>query len=169
MLTGQACPCLRWRNHSDKFLQKIGLALLLCVVGAISTRAQVNEFGATGSLLTHPRSQHTATLLSGGNVLIAGGLTFSTATPPATVSLASAELYDATTSAFAATGNMTAARYAHTATLLSNGKVLIAGGVDSNGNSEASAELYDPASGTFTATGSMTIGRSSHTAALLSD
>ena len=57
-------------------------------------------------------------------------------------------------------------RYYHTATLLPNGKVLVAGGVGTNG-SMASAELYDPATGTSVATGSLTNARSWHTATLL--
>jgi hypothetical protein len=59
---------------------------------------------------------------------------------------------------------MSTARYDHTATLLPNGKVLVAGGCGL-----ATAELYDPASGTWTATGAMNTGRHNHTATLLSD
>jgi hypothetical protein len=55
---------------------------------------------------------------------------------------------------FTATGEMTAARTGHTATLLDNGKVLIAGG-----SGAISAELYDPDTGTFTPTGDLTTPR----------
>jgi probable HAF family extracellular repeat protein len=60
------------------------------------------------------------------------------------------------------TGNMNAARFGHTATMLNTGKVLIAGG-----NGLSSAELYDPATGTFTLTGSMAALRYGHTATLV--
>ncbi len=57
---------------------------------------------------------------------------------------------------------MTAARSSHTATLLPNGKVLIAGGGQT-------AELYDPVTGLFTPIGSMAISRFWHTATMLPD
>src|SRR5213594_4181884 len=65
-----------------------------------------------------------------------------------------------------ATGSLGTARYGHTATLLPNGKVLVAGGVGPSGDL-ASAELYDPASGTWTATGSLNDARDFHTATLV--
>jgi hypothetical protein len=67
---------------------------------------------------------------------------------------------------FTATGNMTVARTGHTATLLLNGKVLIAGG---RSLAAFDAELYDPSTGTSTATGNMTTARWNHTATLLAD
>jgi hypothetical protein len=58
-------------------------------------------------------------------------------------------------------------RAAHTATLLRDGRVLIAGGFGDDGGEEATAELYDPRTRTFSFTGSMSVGRQSHTATLL--
>ena len=66
------------------------------------------------------------------------------------------------------TGRMTVARNAHTATLLQNGQVLIAGGTSDGSSSLASAELYDPTNQMFTATaGSMIVARMGHSATLL--
>jgi chitodextrinase len=67
--------------------------------------------------------------------------------------------------AFAATGAMVTSRTWYTATLLSNGNVLVVGGL--NGGALSSAELYDPAAGTFTTTGALTTARFLHTATLL--
>src|SRR6185503_9571744 len=66
---------------------------------------------------------------------------------------------------FEETGNLLTGRLGHTATLLLNGKVLVAGGY--NGLYLTSAQLYEPASGTWTATGSLGTGRLGHTATLL--
>ena len=63
-------------------------------------------------------------------------------------------------------GNMATARWAHTATLLSSGRVLVTGGI-TGGAALASAELYDPVSTTWAATGSMHVARASHTATVL--
>jgi len=70
---------------------------------------------------------------------------------------------------FYATGSMTTARLSHTATLLTSGKVLIAGGQLDANNLLGTAELYDPSTGSFTATGNLEASRSQHTATLLND
>jgi len=82
--------------------------------------------------------------------------------------LSTAVLYNPLTGVFTATGNMTTAPYRQTATLLKDGRVLIAGGFGASG-ALSSAEVYDPTSGTFTATGSMSTPRIDHTATLLSN
>ena len=126
-----------------------------------------NAFGETSSL-ADARGLHTATLLADGRVLIAGGGPASWLSASAAY-LASAEVYDPTTGTFSPTGSMTTSRDGHTATLLSDGRVLMTGGNDLGDHGVASAELYDPETGIFTATGSMTTARALHTATLLSD
>jgi hypothetical protein len=111
--------------------------------------------------MTIPRGRPSATLLSDGDVLIAGGEMRDNE------SLASAEIFHVKTLSFQATGSMRHARISHTATLLKDGRVLIAGGYA--GGVSSSAELYDPKTGAFTETGSLGAERSKHTAGLLSD
>ena len=122
---------------------------------------------ATGSM-TGARAGSTATLLPDGKVLVAGGYCCTTAGSGA---LDSAELYDPANGTWTATGSMAAPRTGHTATLLPDGKVLVAGGGarGHKGPSWASAELYDPATGAWAATGSMGTPRTWHSAALQPD
>jgi N-acetylneuraminic acid mutarotase len=122
----------------------------------------------TGILNTN-RLGHTATLLQNGKVLVAGGYTvvnnnFSF--------LNTAELYDPATGAWSYTGSLNKNRSAHSATLLQNGKVLAAGGINGDDYVTNSAELYDPATGAWSVTGTLVagevgIGRAGHTATLL--
>ena len=114
---------------------------------------------------------HTATLMPNGQVLLAGGFVNSVWDYGGSTSSNGAGLYDSATGQFSGTGNMMASRGDHTATLLANGKVLIAGGADQDptGTGLASAELYDPGTRTFTQTGSMAVGRFVHTATKLQD
>jgi len=127
---------------------------------------QKGAFIETGRLSTR-RDAHTATLLPNGKVLVAGGEEVNDR--GFSVLLASAELYDPTSGLFSLTGSMVTGRELHTATMMSNGKVLIAGGEDVRGYAVTRAETYDPAIGAFLSTGSLGVGRYGHTATALPD
>jgi len=125
------------------------------------------SWGVTGNLNT-PRYGHTATLLANGKVLIAGGLDRAVAPFSVTESV---ELYDSATGTWSSTGYLNTGRIGHTATLLPNGKVLVAGGRDRIAppffGLAGSAELYDPVTETWSGTGNLNTSRSGHTATLL--
>src|SRR5439155_24169902 len=107
------------------------------------------------------RANHTATLLTNGQVLVAGGAMYDGVN---WVKIASAELYDPATGRWTATGAMRSRRSVHTATLLPNGRVLVVGGTDSPTNSE----LYDPALGSWSlVSGPPDLALGAHTATLL--
>lgn len=113
-----------------------------------------------------PHAFHTATLLGDGTVLVAGGLLNDRLDGQV---LAAAERYDPTRGTWTATVPMRQARWGHTATLLPDGTILVAGSYSNGGDPLASAELYDPRAGRWTAGASMTTGRGGHTATLLLD
>jgi hypothetical protein len=118
-------------------------------------------------IMAEQRAAHTATLLPNGKVLITGGFK-KAADGSNQIYFSSAELYNPAKRSFSATGSMTYRRCGHTATLLKNGLVLIAGGVADMGVL-SSAELYNPAAGTFTPINSMRARRCDFTATLLAD
>lgn len=116
---------------------------------------------------------HTATLLNDGRVLVVGGLA---AAGNMFTANSGAEIYDPKTRAFTLAAPMAVNRNNHTATLLQDGRVLIAGGI-SNGFSTApdsdlqvtsTAEIYDPSNNTFSLT-NMQVPREAHFASLLSN
>ena len=121
------------------------------------------SWSATGNLAT-ARDTHTTTLLPNGQVLVVGGSSGSTR-------FASAELYDPAgnggVGSWTATSPLATARSQATATLLPNGKVLVAGGLTTGNAILASAELYDPAAGTWSASNPLATARSHATATLL--
>ena len=83
-----------------------------------------------------------------------------------------AQATNGTPGTWSSTGSMSTARLFHTATLLPNGEVLVAGGFTTAGLSSAelaSAELYNPTTGDWSSTGSMSSARDIPTATLLPD
>src|SRR5438067_6294835 len=140
----------------------IAVTSLITVRSATAVSAAVNDqtFGAssgtstaTGNNLTINRFGHSATRLPDGTVLIVGGSTDGSAAN----AQKNAEIYDPVGGTFTALDAtcvtlakcLATARLGHTATLLPNGTVLIAGGTDTGGVSLASAEIYDPVAKTF--------------------
>jgi uncharacterized protein YjbI with pentapeptide repeats len=126
----------------------------------------VGAFTLTGNM-NSARDVATATLLSNGTVLLAGGFTGGNPGP----AVSSADIFDPATGVFTPTGSMSAARGRHTATLLPDGTALVAGGIDATNGTVAvpTAEAYSPATGTFSATGSMSAARELHQATLLNN
>jgi Galactose oxidase, central domain len=120
-------------------------------------------------------SEHTATLLFDGRVLVAGGRDVSTVSQ-------FAHIYDPTTSRWSRTGPMWSPRYEHTATLLSDGSVLAAGGFGAAGvvggwggdggdgpAALAYVDRYDPTEGRWHQVADMNAAHAAHTATLLAD
>jgi hypothetical protein len=118
--------------------------------------------------LATARSTHTATLLADGRVLIVGGAGAWEADNGAPA----AELFDPATGSFTAVPMLFGMRAGHTATLLRDGTVLIAGGRKQTtelANPILETERFDPESNTFANAGTLRSYRMNHTATLLRD
>ena len=172
--TGQFLPVAgsmtTGRQHHTATLLAGGKVLIAAGTGPTGIRLNTAELfdPSNGQFTATPtnmgstvRSEHTATLLASGKVLIAGGFSGGT----------SGVLYDPLAQTFTATATpMTAHRGRHTATLLGDGTVLLAGGGGFADESQSSMEIFNPAGGgSFAAAGNMTTPRTDHAAALLDD
>jgi hypothetical protein len=158
-------------DHTATLLTNGKVLVVAGTSGDLETSAELYDpasgtWTITGNMIqSFHRHGFTATRLLDGTVLVAGG------TPAGE----SAELYDPSSGTWRATGNMIEGRAWHAATLLPNGKVLVAGGTWSTCGPDrcgaelalASAELYDPASGTWSVTGSLSEARGYIAATLL--
>jgi len=131
-------------------MKRLGLCILYLIFGVWATGAVANASWEPTGQLREARTEHTATLLPSGKVLVTGGGT------------ASAELYDPDTGRWQRVGELGSNRRKHTATLLASGKVLVTCG-EAN-SSQSCAELYDPETGTWETTGAPVSRRQDHTA-----
>jgi len=128
-----------------------------------------NNIDAWGSTLAQPRSSHTATLMSDGRILIAGG--FNNGTPLNSIEVCNPIARTCAVPAGAPV--LSPARGGHTATLLSkgpnNGKVLLCGGqtAAANTNITETCDLFDPVNNTVADAVSMVSSRMGHSAVLL--
>ncbi|MFN0137153.1 MAG: Kelch repeat-containing protein [Phycisphaerae bacterium] len=120
----------------------------------------INGGAAATPTLATPRSSHTQTTLRSGVVLITGGDVGAAGTNPGTPT-SSVELFDPFTGVRRSGPPMNTPRSAHTATLLRDGRVLVAGA--------ASCQIFDPASETWSAAVALQRTRVAHAAALLPD
>lgn len=127
-----------------------------------------NNIWSFGTRPTTSRFNHTSVLTPNGDLRIFGGRTCDSASATCALPFISTTGISIipVLSNWTAAGNMANQRGHHTATVLPNGKVLVAGGSDGP-NTWASAELYNPATKTFAPTGSMRNARDLHTASLL--
>ena len=128
--------------------------LCLLFISSLGRLAHAQTQALTGSLIT-PRLAHSATLLSNGSVLVAGGQNYLNSG----TLLTSAELYSPQTGKFTSTGSLNAPRWSHNGVLLHDGTVLIYGGTveypgTDIGVAATTAEIYNPTAGTFTAVNS---------------
>lgn len=118
----------------------------------------------TGSLNV-ARSYPTIVKLSNGHVLsMCGGIQYGTAAATGTV-----EDYDPATGTWTTVGQLVQPRFVPTATLMNNGKILVAGGMTPMAGTTNSCEIYDPATGTSTLVASMNTARATHQATLMTD
>ena len=143
---------------------RTNLILQLLLAGAVAATVSAQSpgsFTATG-VMTMPRTWHTATLLTSGKVLIAGG-------EMGANGLTTAELYDPASGTFTPTGSMTMPHVGHTATLLPDGRVLIVGGspVGQAFYPSRYAEVYDPSTGAFSVANDTIFGHACQQATLL--
>ena len=122
-----------------------------------------NVWSAAHDMFT-ARVEAAGVVLVSGKVLVVGG----TATPATGGALDTGEVYDPVTNTWTAVGNtMSSARINPIAVLLTNGKVLIAGGADASGAVDT-ADLYDPVLNKFVAAATMHSGRTAATGTRLS-
>lgn len=147
--------------------QRVAIVALLTLVVAAATVARsmsVDPAQATpdswwpAAGLTEARDCQSATLLTTGQVLVAGGFGLNTA-----------ELYEPTTDTWTPTASMMDVRTCHTASRLLDGRVLVVGGTPDNVSAVAGAEVYDPTPEAWSQVGSLPSGRWAHTATVLND
>jgi Kelch motif protein len=146
-------------------LASIAVAVNLTLAVSTPVFAGTSGTWSNTGAMNVARYQHTATLLSNGEVLVTGGVN-------STGYLSSVEVYNPSTGKWTLTANMSIPRTGHDAVLLQNGQVLVAGGYNAstpNCTFLATAELYNPSTGLWTEAGAMTAGRADFTLTVLSN
>ena len=178
-----------WKEAANLKEDRMNAAATLLSGGKVLVTGGAGSNGTSGTELFDPdknswkkiasmsinRWFHTATLLPSGRVLVEEGAGYPFS--QVRTNRSSAEIYDPVADKWTRTGSVSNDRHGHTATLLPNGKVLIAGGdsfgdkggIYPGGGRLVSTELYDPANGTWSAWSNLNAPRSLHTATLLAN
>jgi len=126
---------------------------------------RTGTWAATADMAS-PRTYHAAVLLSDGRVLVSGGVVQSL--PTSSIVTAATELFDPRTGTWTVGAAMRERRWNHTAVVLADGRVLVAGGYGQDARSAlGSAEVYDPSTDTWVSAGAMCVARRMHTTTLL--
>ena len=129
-------------------------SLVVLLPRLVAQQAETAPGWSVTSGLSAIRSGYTATLLPSGKILVAGGETTPAALGGSEWVTNTAELYDPVTGVSTPTGSLLLPRVLHTATLLPNGKVLVAGGFLGSDQIASGTELYEPPTGTWRWAGS---------------
>lgn len=155
-------------HHQSALLSDGRVLLAICCTNEQIYDPATGTFASTGTMSGIYADGFAAVALPSGRVLVQGGFL-----EELNLATAAADLYDPSQGLFSPTGQMIMARYDHSATVLGDGTVLIAGGFGnpiSNPRATATtAEIYDPAASTFSRTGDLTEARICHAATLLLD
>jgi hypothetical protein len=173
---GPASPLVTARARHTLTLSGGDRTAALFIIGGVDAAGPVadveiydpvtSSFAPYDVRLSVPRSDHSATRLQSGRILVAGGLDENGR------ATASAEVLDPVARRFLSAAPLTVARSGHSATLLPSGRVLIAGGLDDSGMPTASVEIFDPQlgeSGGFVAAPPLSAPRAGHSVVPLCD
>jgi hypothetical protein len=139
--TGSAATQPRHRTASPRLAVTllIALAALSSILAAVAwTSSEADEGDVIVASANSSQNSNSATLLTDGRVLVAGGWSGTTA-------IANADLFDPDARTWAAAAPLLTPRIFHAATRLSDGRVLVMGGWDHHGDILTSAEIYNPA------------------------
>lgn len=157
LLLSLAPGCVGGEQESPRE-EPLSVSTLAATPSSEETGTSLEEPGwLPAGKMIHGRLLHTATQLPDGRVLVTGGFN------------RLAELYDPATGAWSRTADSLNTFRSATATLLRNGKVLLAGAGGAEWNSRISSALYHPDTGTWSASGAMKAPRFHHTATSLPD
>jgi len=145
-----------------------------CIMDALkaidsTAAAQAEAFLVNSGPYNYARNGFTTTRLPTAKELLVGGYLHTDAISVSNQVLACAQLCDPVTGKWSGTGDLNVPRYSHTATLLHNGAILVAGGTDAKGRALAATEIWDPRKGSWQMSGSLNHARFYHSATLQAD